>query len=408
MSLPEIAIVAIVTIVAFLWQLIRRPRGSYWAIDFLSVGVMIGFVAVGVLHYLVQPNLDDTVNLLWYYAPHAYNLVIWPLFALTVLRPRFGSKYFLLTFVFVYGFDEILWNSIAYVRFGGNLNVLSFILTAYWQTFFAIVVIATVASYIVVRPRIVPNWTWGFFPVYVFVYSALAGLPTFVNPGTSPSWYIYTWEVAWQAAFLLFVFGTFQGKKDISYRSASSPSKDNGFNPLRNRRLYEVQRRLHTFNLDIGAGSHPITETSITLDTQRAKSPTVVVDASAGLPFRDGSFDSVTALEVLEHMSESERLETLIEVNRVLTKHGQLVVTVPYISSFMSIPQAIVWYVREHTTQREYHHNSYTKAHIGVCSKDTLEASLQRCGFEVKESSRLMIYDLLVLSEKTTNFSSSN
>jgi SAM-dependent methyltransferase len=43
------------------------------------------------------------------------------------------------------------------------------------------------------------------------------------------------------------------------------------------------------------------------------------------LPFADGSFDGVFNLGVMEHLSESEIVDALTEIRRVLTKDGQVV-----------------------------------------------------------------------------------
>ncbi len=46
------------------------------------------------------------------------------------------------------------------------------------------------------------------------------------------------------------------------------------------------------------------------------------------LPYRDDSFDMITALDVLEHLESDE--QAVSEMNRILKKAGYLIVTVPY------------------------------------------------------------------------------
>lgn len=212
MSYSSAATLAVISAVAFCWQLLLRKRSKDWLIDFASMGVMTGFLGVGLLELIVTWNLNAAVPLVWYYAPHAYNLIIWPALAIMVLRPRFGGVKFLLAFVFVYALDEVFWNLIAYFRFDGGPQVTNYMLTPYWLTFFTIIVSSLAASYYLLRPKVIPNWTWGCFVAYVFLYAVVAGLPTYVNAGSGPDWYIWTWELLWQAAFWLFVYGTFRQK----------------------------------------------------------------------------------------------------------------------------------------------------------------------------------------------------
>ena len=53
----------------------------------------------------------------------------------------------------------------------------------------------------------------------------------------------------------------------------------------------------------------------------------VKIREAASLPFDDGTFNSVTILDVLEHVYEQAQL--LAELNRVLIDGGKLIVTVP-------------------------------------------------------------------------------
>ena len=57
----------------------------------------------------------------------------------------------------------------------------------------------------------------------------------------------------------------------------------------------------------------------------------------SSLPFKDGQFTSITIMDVLEHIFDQR--EVLCELNRVLSKDGVLIVTVPgrHIFSFLDI-----------------------------------------------------------------------
>ena len=63
----------------------------------------------------------------------------------------------------------------------------------------------------------------------------------------------------------------------------------------------------------------------------------VHIRQAADLAFKDGTFDSITILDVLEHVSGQSEL--LTELNRVLKDEGKLIVTVPgrHIFSFLDM-----------------------------------------------------------------------
>ncbi len=56
-----------------------------------------------------------------------------------------------------------------------------------------------------------------------------------------------------------------------------------------------------------------------------------LVQASAEmLPFRNSSFESVSMLELLEHMPKESQLASVAEADRVLTKGGTILISIPY------------------------------------------------------------------------------
>jgi len=79
------------------------------------------------------------------------------------------------------------------------------------------------------------------------------------------------------------------------------------------------------------------------------------------LPFDDRVFDSITIMDVLEHVSRQSEL--LVELNRVLKDDGRLIVTVPgrHIFSFLDMgnfkfrfPRLHKWYYRLGHSSEEY------------------------------------------------------
>lgn len=86
--------------------------------------------------------------------------------------------------------------------------------------------------------------------------------------------------------------------------------------------------------LDNGCGNAPyadwytpLVDRVVKLDAAPIPSVDVVAFADA-LPFADGSFDTILATEVLEHVTDAER--AVADAYRVLRPGGHLVVTVPY------------------------------------------------------------------------------
>ena len=81
----------------------------------------------------------------------------------------------------------------------------------------------------------------------------------------------------------------------------------------------------------------------------------------APLPFDDATFDSITLMDVLEHVSRQSEL--LTELNRVLKSEGRLIITVPgrHIFSFLDMgnfkfrfPRLHRWYYRLGHSAEEY------------------------------------------------------
>ena len=82
--------------------------------------------------------------------------------------------------------------------------------------------------------------------------------------------------------------------------------------------------------LDIGAGRDERLPGALRLDRARRTAPDVVADLDAGLPFRDASFETVGAYDVVEHVADLVAL--MEEVHRVLKPDGRFQVTTPHFS----------------------------------------------------------------------------
>jgi len=124
-------------------------------------------------------------------------------------------------------------------------------------------------------------------------------------------------------------------------------------------------------------------ETALQEASQRGAA-VVCADLNAEfLPYRDGSFDCVTCLEVIEHVFDPLRL--LRELHRILKDHGQLVLTTPNIRYFRNI-LTLVWQGRfPHTTTDTFvwgggHLHYFTRKDVRSLLH---EAEFDRCQFVV-------------------------
>ena len=90
---------------------------------------------------------------------------------------------------------------------------------------------------------------------------------------------------------------------------------------------------------------------SVGLDLKRLEGPYEFRQGSVlALPFRDGELDNVTAMEILEHITEVR--EALKEIKRVLRPGGVLVMTTPDNSPLWNL----IWGVWSSTVGRMWHH----------------------------------------------------
>jgi SAM-dependent methyltransferase len=160
---------------------------------------------------------------------------------------------------------------------------------------------------------------------------------------------------------------------------------------LARRHAYVRSLLRNSMNLDLGCGYHKITTGSVGADIRRQKRPDVVCSVQS-LPFADGSFESCTMLEVIEHMDAERQRKALGEVNRILADGGRFVISTPNLVFGLF---RIVWWFWERTFGREWLHE-----HVGMLGTSEVEALLVSLGFAVFANKRIAVFDRVMGSEK--------
>src|SRR5689334_12356494 len=140
--------------------------------------------------------------------------------------------------------------------------------------------------------------------------------------------------------------GFIQKLKDINHREQFNPGAIGVFisaGYFIKKGIYDgVKRNATRLNgrlLDFGCGNKPYEHlfkvesyTGIDIENvahdHRNENVDVFYDGKH-IPFDDNSFDSVFATEVFEHVFNLD--EILVEINRVLKKHGKLLITLPFV-----------------------------------------------------------------------------
>lgn len=106
-----------------------------------------------------------------------------------------------------------------------------------------------------------------------------------------------------------------------------------GLTPLRDERYRHVARLASGRVLDVACGDNDMVRRWLrfaglpSLGMDRTRGGADVVGDAAGVPFKDGSFRTVTLVAALNHVAKQRRRQALREAHRVLDSDGRLVVT---------------------------------------------------------------------------------
>ena len=97
-----------------------------------------------------------------------------------------------------------------------------------------------------------------------------------------------------------------------------------------------------------------------------------VAIAPGALPFADNTFDCVTLVELIEHLTPADTLTTLNEAHRVLRPGGQLLVSTPNYRSLWPLIEGLL---------NRLGKVDYSDQHINKFNRKRLFSLLQECGF---------------------------
>jgi hypothetical protein len=179
----------------------------------LAFGGLIGF-SIFALLYLRVP-IARIVLYRGVYAPEAYKVIIWSLFALFVLRPKFGVRYFF-AFAFIYCLAEDVGNwTYIFVHWNVFLSAFSsnfvnpFPISDPTLTYkYLVFNLVPLLTYPLIRKNLTFAWK-GFIPFGLLVFGwLLNGYPLMtdyqLNQTVPPILYVF--EVVWTLCYL---FGWF-------------------------------------------------------------------------------------------------------------------------------------------------------------------------------------------------------
>jgi SAM-dependent methyltransferase len=93
-----------------------------------------------------------------------------------------------------------------------------------------------------------------------------------------------------------------------------------------------------------------------------------------GLPFADGAFDKAVAADLVEHLTDEDLAEMLVEVARVLVRGGSLSIYTP------NVRHPIEWLKERDLVLAR------NETHIGLRDAGSLATALRRAGFTVERS----------------------
>lgn len=147
--------------------------------------------------------------------------------------------------------------------------------------------------------------------------------------------------------------------------------------------------------LDLGCNRYKITTRAIGLDFDLSVKPDIR-GTIFNLPFMNESFDSVTALELIEHFRFHYQHLFLNEVYRILKPEGQFIVSTPNISETTRKLHDCLFYI-SHTLYAP----KDVRSHVGELTHRQLKQKLLNHGFKIISEKAFSLFNYVVECEKT-------
>jgi len=142
--------------------------------------------------------------------------------------------------------------------------------------------------------------------------------------------------------------------------------------------------------LDLGCNRYKILASAVGVDVDGTMHPDVCGSALS-LPFEDEHFDTVTALELIEHFDRDGQDTFLREVHRVLKRRGQFVVSTPNISEATRKLHDTLYYVSHMVYAPQDVH-----AHIGELTHHQLKQKLITHDFTIVSEKAFTVFNYVV------------
>ncbi len=200
-----------------MWTAVRRaPRSVGTAVLYLFILLMAQLVAVAVWGALRGGwgfFLDYVTVLPGFLAIYGYNLLLYPLLALILLVPVYGTRA-PGAFLLVWSLNELLFNSLFALFHPGYVQVTEAINPS-WPTYMAAMPVLLVAGLAWLRPRVVLSLYSLVLPVFLWTW-VWAGEPLMRDMmlrASKPNAANFPWELALQVSLFLFVWGTFHPRE---------------------------------------------------------------------------------------------------------------------------------------------------------------------------------------------------
>lgn len=132
-----------------------------------------------------------------------------------------------------------------------------------------------------------------------------------------------------------------------------------------------LRPNLHITGVDVSSAQIDFANSVI---VPEAKNSTFLLIAPDHLPFPDNSFQAVTSIELIEHLSEAENARLIAEVFRVLCPGGTWLVTTP---NYHSLWPILEWALNLWSPVK------YNEQHLTRFHKKSLSMHLENAGWEM-------------------------